>query len=328
MTSYVDQQPDKVRKNPLGPVTLNRLQANIRAVDELVLREHFNDGQHNALEVPWILGAIDNSTTGYLFDTTFGGGSIARPATGRVTLNAVAGVVGDVDYVDGSGPAASIIANVNDAAIATYPHVVEAELVSATSIELRTRYMISTLGSPGNSWSPVAVGVDVAVHAQQQPFDASLLGSNLVKVRRDFLTDPATDWNALVRNQGHVTKALALEHLVDGQHSVDRIAKARGWFRPISGPDYEIVLEHGVASVSRVSAGVIEVTLDGTLSSTSLAACFPQAQPANADELVIIHGRCTTTKKFRFYIYAYSVAEDQWDRADRSFSAAMFGRLA
>ena len=65
----------------------------------------------------------------------------------------------------------------------------------------------------------------------------------------------------------------------------------------------------------------------GPLTSTALAACFPQAQPASNDELVIINGRCVSTSKFRFYIYSYSVAENKWARADRSFYAAMFGRI-
>ena len=323
---YVDQSATKVRKDPLGPVTLNQAQANIEAIDALVLREHFDDGQHNALEVPWILGHITSGTTGYLFDTAYGGGTIARPATGRVTLNAASGVIGTTEIDGAAVPVASILANVSDAAIATYPHLVEAELVSTTSIELRTRYMSSTLGSPGNSWVDAAVAVNVAVHAQKQPADTSLLAGHLLKVRRGFLTQDSTDWNALAQNQGTVRKALSLEHTSAGVHNVNRIAKASGWFRPSTGPAFSVVVSHGVSSVSRISAGVVEVTLSSALSSTNLAACFPQAQPATADELVIVNGRCTSTTKFRFYIYVYSVSEDKWMRDDRSFSAVFFGQ--
>lgn len=329
MTDFVDQPPTKVRKDPLGPVTLNQAHANVEVIDGLVLAEHFNDGQHNALEVPWVLGAIDSGTTGYLFDTAYGGGTIARPATGRATISVISGVVPEVIGAAGTDvAAAAVFANVSDGAIATYPHVIEAEMMSPTSLEVRTRYMSSTLGSPGNSWAAVAVGVDVALHAQKQPTDASLLASHLTKVRRDFLTEQATDWNALVGNQSILRKALSLEHAIDGAHNVDRIAKAWGWFKPSAGPAFSIVVSQGVTSVSRISAGVVEVTISKTLSSTALAACFPQAQPASADELVIINGRCTATNKFRFYIYVYSVAENKWTRDDRSFSAPMFGRPA
>lgn len=95
---YVDQPATKVRKDPLGPVTLNQAHVNIEAIDALVLREHFDDGQHNALEVPWIVGHITSGTTGYLFDTAYGGGTIARPATGRVTLSAASGVIGTTEF--------------------------------------------------------------------------------------------------------------------------------------------------------------------------------------------------------------------------------------
>lgn len=337
MPTYVEQLANKVRADPLGPVTLNQAQVNIEAINEQVLHEHFADGQHNALEVPWIVGHIDNSTTGYLFNTTFGGGSIARPATGRVTLSAAAGVIGSIDTPNAdASPAASVIANVSDSAIATYPHVVEAEMVSDTSIELRTRYMTSTLGVAGNAWSAVAVAVDVAVHAQKQPNDVSTLGSHLLKVRRDFLTEQATDWNALVQNQGTVRKMLSLEHVPDetlttfaGDHLVDRIAKASGLFVPTTGPSFGAIVSKGVGSVSRISAGVVEVTLsEYTFSSANLAACFASAQPTDENELVIINGRATSTSKFRFYIYVYSVAEGKWDRGDRAFYASMFGRPA
>lgn len=327
-----------IRKTPLGPVTLNQMQQNAEVIDALALGEHFAVGGHNALEVPWVLGAISSGTTGYLFDTTYGGTTLARPATGRVTCSVASGVIGTATGVAGSAvPAASVLANVSDAAIATYPHVVEAELVSATSIELRTRYMTSTLGSLGNAWSTVAVGVDLAVHAQKQPRSTSLLASRLTKSRRDFLTEQATDWNALVQNQGYLRKCLSLEHTSAGEHLVDRIAKAWGWFKPAAGPSFSIISSQGVKAVTWISTGVVEVELDNklALSSANLGACFPQAQPASADELVIVNGRVhsagtagVAAAKFRFYIYQYSVGEDIWRRADRSFSAVMFGRPA
>lgn len=324
---YVNQPATKVRTNPLGPVTLNQAQANIEAIDALVLREHLSDGQHNALEVPWIVGHITSGTTGYLFDTAYGGGTIARPATGRVTINAEFGVIGENVGSNGAlVPAASIIANVNDADIANVPHIVEAELVSTTSIELRTRKMTSTLGTPGHSWGDHVSSVHVAVHAQTKARSASLLSSYALKARRDFLTQDATDWNALAKNQGIVRKELSREHTSTGAHNVNRIAKASGWFRPTAGPSFAITVSSGVASVARISVGVVEVSLSSAFASTDLAACFAQAQPVSADELVVVNGRCTTTTKFRFYIYSFSVSENKWMRDDRPFTAVFFGQ--
>lgn len=341
MTDYVEQLANKVRKDPLGPVTLNQAQANIEAVNGKMLHEHFSDGQHNALEVPWILGHVDVGTTGYLFDSAFGGSSIARPSTGRATINAVSGVVGDVDTpTTSAAPAASVIANVSDGGIVNFPYVVEVEMVSATSIAVRTRAMTSTLGSPGNSWSDADAAFEIAVHAQKQPVDLSALGSHLLKQRRDFLTEEATDWNALVANQGTVRKALSLEHVPDenlttfpGDHLVDRIAKASGLFVPVAGPSYSAIVSRGTGGLSRISTGVVEVTLsEYDLASTDLAACFCQAQPTSENELIIVNGRCHAagagSTTFRFYVYAYSVAENKWSREDRAFFAIMFGRPA
>lgn len=329
MPSFVNQLTTGViRKDPLGPGTLNQLQANVVVVDGLMLSEHSSDGQHNALEIPWVLGAVNSGTTGYLFDTAYGGTTIARPATGRATISVVSGVVGESVGATGSNvPAAAVLANVSDSAIATYPHVIETEMVSLTSIEVRTRYMTSTLGSPGNAWAAVAVGFDVALHAQAQPVDTSGLSPYETKRRRDFLTEAALDWNTLVQNQGKLRKALSLEHSTAGLHDSNRIARGWGRFAPSAGPAFSIVDSEGVSSVTRLSAGVVRVRVNYTLSSTNLAACFPRAQPNSADELVIVNGRCTATNEFTFYIYVYSVSENNWTRDDRAFSAVMFGDL-
>ena len=330
MPSYAPKYLTKARKDPLGPITLNQAQQNVRITEGLLLNEHFSDGQHNALEVPWVLGRVTSGTTGYLFDTTYGGSTITRPATGEATVNVATGVIGDGPSIGGSTvPAAGIIANVDDSDIANMPHLITAEVVSATSIKTRVRRMTSTLGSPGNTWESVARAFSVAVHAQKQPVDASPLSSYALKVRRDFLTQAATDWNALVQNQGTVRKQLMLEHASDGTHNVNRIAKAAGWFRPTTGPSFTATRSVGVDAVSRISEGVVEVTLSNTLASANVGACFPQAQPTDDDsELVIINGRQTGTKTFRFYLYRYSVAEGQWTRADRPFFSPFFGTLA
>lgn len=326
---FINQPADKVRGSPLGPTTLNQAHANVEYVDGLTLREHFSDGQHNALEVPWVLGHVTSGTTGYLFDSTYGGSAFTRPATGECTVNVATGVIGDaVVAPNTTDAAASIIANVSDSDIANTPHIVTTEIVSSTSIKTRVRRLTSTLGSPGSAWESVARAFDVALHAQKQPTDESTLASYLLKQRRDFLTQQGTDWNALVGNQGIVRRNIMFEHASDGSHLVNRIAKGVGWFRPTAGPDFALTYGVGVGGVTYISTGVVEVKIGTTLSSTNLAACFCLAQPASDDELVIINGRCTAVNKFRFYIYVFTPAENQWDRADRPFFASFFGTPA
>lgn len=324
-------QGQKARKDPLGPVTLNQAHANAERVDELVRREHFADGQHNALEVPWVLGHVSSGTTGYLFNTAYGGGTIARPATGECTISVQSGVIESVPVLGVATPAACILANVSDADIANRPYTITAQTISETSIKTRVRRFISTLGTPGNSWDSQAVEFDLAVHAKKQPISDSLLVAHQQKQRRDFLTEAASDWNALARNQGIIRKALMAEHTSAGAHNADRVAKATGWIRPIAGPSYSTLIAHGIKSVTRIGTGVVEVELPAALSSTNLAACFAEAQPASDTELVVVNGRLhsnTGTAKFRFYLYLYSQSENKWSRDDRPFFAVMFGRWA
>lgn len=323
---YVQMSAIQERNAPLGPVVLNRLQANASAIDDVQRMEHFADGQHNALEIPWVLGHMDDGATptGYLFDTTYGGGTLARPATGRYTVSVAAGVISA--SLDGDLQAAAM-ANVADSAIESKPHTITAEYVSATSIQFRVRELSSALGA-GNSWADVNRDIDVGIHALAQDASASALTIAPPKQRRDFLTEAATDWSALVRNQGRVRRASQLEHTSLGLHNVNRIAKGVVWGR-WTGAAFTIDADEGVNSggSSRISQGVYEIKMDGNFSSTNTMACFPEVQPSTPNELVIINGRGfatgSGTSAFRFYIYAYSGGN--WARADRTFFASMFG---
>jgi hypothetical protein len=324
---YVPPPVPAQRKYALGAARLNRQHSNIEALDEAWRIEHFADGQHNALEIPWLLGHIDDAATptGYLLDTAFGGGTLARPGTGEYTSSIVSGVV----PTDASGNlAAAVLASVADSAIEAKPHTITFEMVSATSVKFRIRELSSALGA-GNTWADQNRDFDFALHAPSQPVDASELIARTVKTRGQYLTEAATDWSALVQNQGKVRKLSLLEHSSAGVHSLNRIAKAAALvsFAPTA---YTLGTEEGVASVSRQSIGVAQLTMDANFTSTNTMAVFPDVQPATPGELVIINGRGFATgagtSTFRFYIYAYDGTN--WDRADRSFSAVMFGVVA
>lgn len=324
---YVAQTANFVRGNPLGPQTVNQLHANIAALDDIARMEHFASGKHNALEVPWVLGHMDDAATpvGYLFDTAYGGTTLARPATGRYTVSVVSGVIPlGID----TGLLASVMGNVSDSAIEAKPHTITAEYVSATSMQFRVRELSSALGA-GNTWADVNRDIDVAVHAPPQDAGASLLSSHLLKQRRDYLTEAATDWNALIGNQGAARKAATLEHTTAGLHSVNRIAKAVAWTR-WTGAAQVMDLEDGCASIVRDSIGQVTITLDANFTSTNTMACFVEVQPGLTSELVITNGRGFGTgagiSTFRFYTYAYSAGN--WARADRSFFVTMFGVVA
>jgi hypothetical protein len=322
------QQGGVARANPLSAQRLNQAHSNIEAVDRVALVEHFATGKHNALEVPWVLGFVADGASpgGFLFDTEYGGGTLTRPSTGLYTVSVAAGVVttSALGYLE-----AAVMASVADSAIESKPHIITPELVSETSIQFRVRALSSALGA-GNTWADANRNICVGLHALKKAPSTSLLGARLEKQRRNFLTDQATDWNALVQNQGIARKASLVEHTSTGRHNANRIAKASGWFRPSAGPSYDITAKNGVASVSRISLGVVQVTMDDNFTNPATMACFPEGQPASKDELIIINGRGFNTgagtSTFRFYIYAYSGGN--WSRVDRSFFAPMFGAIA
>ena len=326
---FVLQNSIAERGDPLGPTRINQMQRNAAAVDEVQRLEHFADGQHNALEVPWVLGHIDNGSppTGYLLDTAYGGGTLARPATGRYTVSVVSGVI---TTAPSGALEAAVMANVADSAIEAKPHTITAEYVSDTSVQFRIRELSSALGA-GNSWADVNRDFDLGIHALPQTIDASLLAAATQKQRRDFLTEAATDWSTLVKNQGRVRKAALLEHTSAGLHSVNRIAKGVVWAR-WTGAALAIDADEGVnaGACTRESQGVYQIKMDANFTSTNTMACFPEVQPATPNELVIINGRGFNTgagtSAFRFYIYAYSGGN--WARADRTFFASMFGVTA
>ena len=303
------------RGEPLGPVRLNQTHANCRTLDDLMRVQHFADGQHNALEVPWVLGHVDG-TTGYLFDTAYGGGTITNPATGRYAVSVASGVF------DATEQDVAMLANVADAAIEAKPHIITWAINSATSAFVRIRELSSALGA-GNSWASVDRDFDFALFAPAQDAEASELLPNLNKTRRDFLTDVATDWNALVENQAIAHATATLEHEATGLHSVNRIAKATWWGRPSAGPSFTTTLAQGVDSISYVGTGVVELTTTETFASAAHIAVFPQANPATANERVIVNGRGFNTNKVRLYTYAFDGTN--WARADRSLFCAIYG---
>lgn len=324
---YVQQGSSFARRDPLGPSTVNQAHENIRAIDVLAAVEHLSDGTHNAPEIPWVLGHLEDGSppTGYLFNTGYGGGTLARPATGEYTVSVVSGVmpVG----LDGSTLLSSIMANVSREQIANVPHTITAEVVSATSLKFRVRSLTSALGA-GNTWADTNGHIDVGLHSLAVGYDGSLLLPYELKQRRSFLTEEATDWNALVQNQGIIRNAALAEHASDGTHNVDRIAKAVAWV-DWDGASYSLAVSEGVSSISRISTGIVQLTLQVDFTSQTSAACFPEVQPSLTSELAVINGRCNNsgvgTTTFIVYIYAYDGTN--WNRADRSFFIPMFGTV-
>lgn len=312
------------RDEPLGASQLNILRANVREVELLRQIEHLASGKHNARETPWVIGRI-SGTTGYLFDTAYGGGTITQPATGTTAISVVSGVYPEVITPSaGLKWDAQALANVSDSDIANKPHIISVETISATEVRTYIKRLADALDAPGNTWEAVDRQHEVAVFAQKasdtpptfEPFDNFVTG--------EYLYDTPERWQAIARDQ-HATKLRIIEHRDDGSHWTPRVAFAQGLCSPISGPDFELTDGDGVESIERISAGVVEVTTVLDLSSTNLGVCFPQGIPNDDFETVIINGRNTNIRTWRFYIYRFDPVELLWERVDRAFSFAIFG---
>ena len=334
---FVPMAPARVRRSPLGPTTINQLHANAEALDSIQRIEHLTsasaslNGKHNAVEVPWVLGHIDDTPasgspftpTGYLFDTTFGGTTLNRPATGRYTCSIVSGVIPTA--LDGTTLQHSTMANVSDAAIEVKPQTITMEAVSATSFQFRVRELSSALGA-GNVWADVNRDIDFGIHAPARAVPATRLTAYSNKQRRGFLTEDANDWNSIVENQGLIRAASLVEHTAAGLHSANRIAKAVVWVN-WTGAAYAITATQGVASVLKSSLGIVDITMSDNFPALTTMACFPEVQSSTLNELAIINGRGfgtgAGTSKFRFCMYAYSGGN--WARVDRTFFGVLYG---
>lgn len=323
----------RVRGNPLGSGSLNYLRQNVLEIEALRQVEHATNGKHNAREVPPIIGHI-NGTTGYLFDTAFGGGTITQPATGTTAISVVSGVFPYVTTPIGTQPAdAQVLANVSDADIANTPHIISVEPISATEVRTYIKRLDGSLGGAGNTWVDVDRAHDIALFAPAVDALPPGLQSFSLFSRGDYLYDTPERWNAFARDQ-HALNLRLIEHRDDGSHKTPRIPFAQGWCRPIAGPAYDLADGDGVASVAQVSTGIVDVTTTRVLSDINLGMCFPEGRPANDGEVVIVNGRATSINTFRFYVYVgrlYPILVGppgfkwEWHREDRAFNFSIHG---
>ncbi len=318
----------KTRGSPIGYASLNQIRQNVLEVEQLRSIEHLANGKHNARETPWVIGHI-NGTTGYMFDTAYGGGTITQPATGTTAISMVSGVVPSV-LTPSAGLQwdGQVLANVSDADVANTPHLIGVEVVSATSIRTYVKRFTGALGVAGNTWADVDREHDVAFFGpavDESPVSPETFNRFSAG---QYLFDEPEYWQAIARDQ-HALKSRIVEHRDDGSHWTPRVPFAQGWFypTPLGGPytGYSASSDaQGIASVVRNSTGVVTITTTRSVSSVNLAVCFPQGIQGASTEVIIVNGRCVGTNTFMFYVYVGEPGK-AWKRDDRTFSVSIFG---
>lgn len=326
--------PAKARYEPLGPAGLGQLKANTHSLFEALRRGHDDVGNHNALEVARMVGALTYSAgwTATSFQSsrlTLAGGH--APATGQL--------IGTIGSAWAQANLSTALLNARDSDVANVPHMLAYRRLSATTLGVYQQKLTDTLttGFPsaivsgsGNTWAAVDNDFDLALFAPRYVPTATLpvLYAPEYQVGWAF-GEEATQHNALVEQQAILQAAVDAEHTAAGLHDTPLVARA---FSPVTwgGASYSVSTSLGVASVSRTSQGIVVVTLSDTFTGTGNMHAFARSNDTGA--LQLVHCRPTSTTQVTCYLYQYldstvTSAPDTWCRNDFDFSLWVFGNL-
>jgi len=308
----------KVRKNPLGPPTINQLGYNLGHVQALALAEHRSDGEHNAAEVMRATGVVQYSA-GYTLplgysnsDATLATGH--NPAVGSLILTLATDRFGTqmvprvLPTCDGEAP---------------IPAITGVKIISATQVEFFTKALTSGLGG-GNAWAAADRTLFTGIHSTPLARGAALPGP-LLKARGNHLTEQSTDWNRHVLDVATLRKNLLAGHISSGEHNVEEVARGLALVK-FDGTDIDCVYREGLSfTATRIGVGVYDVEFDGLGSS---AWCFAtplwsdtdltsSPAPSPSDCFIVNAGeaQCTDTK-VRLCLFKYDFGAETWDLAD------------
>lgn len=305
----------RVRKDPLGHVSLNMLRVYVGGVlNGLNAIEHDDNGFHNALEIPRTVGRVIYSA-GYTTGTfNLRMSSVSSAATGVVTATVGSGELTSPYILASASP---LTAGDNRPCLAT------CEVVSDTDVTVRLRKLTSALGA-GNTWAAYDGSFALALHGSPFLHTSAMRGMSQF-YRRKALTDSVSGWNAIVENLG-TSRALALaEHTTAGEHDAVEVCRDVGhlsW----DGVKYNIDPDGGTfTNVATISTGVSEVTCSYTFASTASMQVFITPTPSSSTSFWVINPDPVSTTKFRTYCFQYDFSAHTWALADGDFHAFVYG---
>lgn len=310
----------KVRKDPMGPLTLEQLRANVAYLRRMVNSEHIQStGEHNAVEVSRVCRQIDTGTTVSPASTDIA--SVSHPATGKRVLTLAS-----------SRFTSDIRAQINVVPTDDKPHTGVVSIVSATSVEVYTQHLTSTLGVAGNVWAAVDAGFDIALHSQ--PLDAGSWNPlPQSRVRGDTLNDDYTastsTWNALVQEEAELYRILTAGHTSAGVHNVRQTAFKSGLVRWDGATTYaaDSTMNSDFTSFSRLSKGIVQVDFAAMTTPVSGFACHDyQRQAAGSPGHFFLYN-VTPISSTRVWvlIFRWSSGDGYWIHDDSDFFLAVHG---
>lgn len=311
--------PTKIRKDPLGHITLNTMARNTVLLDQLARVEHTPDGNHNSLMIARTGGRLTYAA-GYTATVWDAYASLAgghSPATGTIIITLAAGKF--------SAPGLLVMTSVADAEVANKPHIVGVlPSTDGSTVTLYVKYLSSALGA-GNSWAAVDMTVDFAVFSS--PWDGGASGLLEMPVFERYDGLPAEDgWNTMVDNIARVQERLSTEHNILGDHTIVHVPRAMVLAK-YDGATFDILDRVGIASVTQLSTGVSEVTLQDALTDIRafVSPEYSRDNGGSAGALWVTNCRATSTTTIEVYSYLYDAGGDTWDLADNDFFLVVHG---
>ncbi len=310
--------PTRVAGDPLGPTYLGQLRRNQGYLRRAALLEHNADGEHNAIEVPRVVRRISKAA----------GNSVVTPSSTDIAA-AACGTVGTFTLTLTSGRFTTQgmriqITSINEDA---KPYLFSYSITSATSIDIYVQKLSSTLSSAGNTWAASDDGFALAIYSDRLP--ETDWGNELVFFQREGgLTGEqaanVASWSAFVVDQAKIEACLDVEHVAStGAHDTRQVAAYYSLLQ-WDGAAYSYS-GVGVTSITRTSAGVIEINY-ATLSNSTAFVCTDYArQTGSATEPFIGVAKASGNTRTIVKLYAWDAANAWWEPADGDFFFTVHG---
>lgn len=317
----------KVRKDPFGAGSFNRIVSGYQWSESLFAREHIlGSGEHNAAEIPrevgsvYITGGPTANIEGFRYAR-----SVTRMALGTTSLEL------DPTYYDSITKMALQLQNCSEAGL-TKPSMTSAIIMGTDEVQFYSKTLTSSLHTPGtNTWVEEDADFCVAIHGSPLPTGPTA-SVPIIHGRGETFTDTTNDWNAQVVADAGLRGAFIAEHSAAGVHTNREVAQSWADIGVIGGGgDYEVVdtsFRNECLSVTYVGIGIVTLTFQNLWTLSAQPFVMPNYQRVNGGDPKDVYVICTprseiTTSEITCYIYKYDFAMKTWDRADTDFFIAV-----
>lgn len=322
----------RVRKDPLGSVGYNRLLERFRWGEMLFAKEHLLadapggqgfTGEHNAPEIPREVGSIYTiggpalAFEGFRYAT-----GVNLSATGTAQLNLDNSVYPSVDQM------ALQVQNCSESGL-NKPCITTAKFNNTGQVELYSKYLTSALGA-ANAWAVENANICVAVHGPKLPGGLSAI-EGIAKLRADWLTQAAADWNAQVQVDATLRAKFLVDlvgptHTTAGVHVCREVGRTWADIYWDSGVAYRIrdtSSRNPCNTVTRVGLGHVRLTFSAwTLSAQPFVMTNFAASNSGLVTDIIVSSTprsLITTTTIDVFLYKYDAGAMTWARYDADF---------